>query len=667
MKRISSVLLFLTLVCLSLPTHAQQQLDFLEDLTEHEDIKQMLPDYVKARAHGMLAKRREDVAKLRTPEDFARRKAYVRKIIAEAIGGFPERTPLNARVVGVLERDDYKIEKIIFESQPNFYVTANLYLPKTGGSTTKHSIQGVQCLLVGDNVARYTIWDGIRALDYLLSRPEVDSTRIACTGNSGGGTHTAYLSALEDRIHVAMPSCYLTSWDQLLETIGPQDAEQNLVPWIGAGLDHPDFIYAFAPRPYIMLSAIRDFFSITGARNTYKEAKDVYRGLDAEVKMNMFEADDGHGYHQPRRLAGYNWLSRWFKGTEDHQPEPEGPIASFEELKVTETGQVATSLGGENVFTLNRKRAAGLDKKLPPLTSRGQATAYRTEMQSHLREVAAIETASGSPTVRPYGVIERDGYRIEKFVYESEPGIIVPSLLFVPEGSGRKPAIIYVHGAGKSTDADEGGEIEAFARAGYVVLAIDPRGVGETNTIERRPPGWSSYFGQWDSTMTGLLMGKSLVGMRVLDIEQGVNLLANRAEVDAARISAIGKGTAGVPLLYAAVLDNRIGRLVLEDSLVSYSAVVNQRIHQDVFENIAWGALKSYDLPDLVAALTPRPVWITNAVDPLGQQLPISDVERAYQGASEGYSRTGAADALHIVRRKADSNPKTVYPDWFTN
>ncbi len=439
MKRISSVLLFLTLVCLSLPTHAQQQLDFLEDLTEHEDIKQMLPDYVKARAHGMLAKRREDVAKLRTPEDFARRKAYVRKIIAEAIGGFPERTPLNARVVGVLERDDYKIEKIIFESQPNFYVTANLYLPKTGGSTTKHSIQGVQCLLVGDNVARYTIWDGIRALDYLLSRPEVDSTRIACTGNSGGGTHTAYLSALEDRIHVAMPSCYLTSWDQLLETIGPQDAEQNLVPWIGAGLDHPDFIYAFAPRPYIMLSAIRDFFSITGARNTYKEAKDVYRGLDAEVKMNMFEADDGHGYHQPRRLAGYNWLSRWFKGTEDHQPEPEGPIASFEELKVTETGQVATSLGGENVFTLNRKRAAGLDKKLPPLTSRGQATAYRTEMQSHLREVAAIETASGSPTVRPYGVIERDGYRIEKFVYESEPGIIVPSHCLSPRIRGASP------------------------------------------------------------------------------------------------------------------------------------------------------------------------------------------------------------------------------------
>ena len=727
MKRTSFIILFLALVCLPNLAPAQQQLDFLEDLSEHQNIKQMLPDYMKARAHAMLAKRREDVAKLRTPEDFARRKAHVRKTMAEAVGGFPERTPLKARVVGVLERDDYKIERIIFESQPSFYVTANLYLPKTGtgpypavlyplgherggksnpawqrnligfarkgfvaltwdpigqgeryqiydedlkrrktgGSTTEHTIQGVQALLVGDNVARYTIWDGIRALDYLLSRPEVDSTRIACTGNSGGGTHTAYLSALEDRIHVAMPSCYITSWDQLLETIGPQDAEQNLPPWIGAGLDHADFIYAFAPRPYIMLSAIRDFFSITGARNTYAEAKDVYRRLDAEVKMSMFEADDGHGYHRPRRLAGYNWLSRWFKGTEDHRPEPEGPIASFEELKVTETGQVSTSLGGENVFTLNRKRAAGLDKKLPPLSSRGQATAYRTEMQNRLRKVAAIETASGPPTVRPYGVIQRDGYHIEKFVYESEPGIIVPSLLFVPEGSGRKPAILYLHGEGKSTDAEVGGEIETFTRAGYVVLAIDPRGVGETNALERRSPGWSSYFGQWDSAMTGLLMGKSLIGMRVLDIQQGLSLLAARPEVDASHISAIGKGTGGLPLLYTAVVDDRIERLALEGSLVSYSAVVNQRIHQDVFEHIAWGALKSYDLPDLVAALTPRPVWITNATDPLGQQLPMADVEQGYEAASKGYSRTGAADGLHIIRRKADTDPKTVYPDWF--
>ena len=728
MNRLLSGLLLCSLILVPLVGRAQQELDFLGDLTEFRDIKQMLPEYMNARANEMLTKRREEVATWRGAADLAQRKSYVRKTIIEAIGGLPARTPLNAKVVGVIEHDDYKIEKIVFESQPNFFVTANLYLPKTGSgpypgvlyplgherggksnptwqrnliafamkgyvaltwdpigqgeryqiydkdferrkvvrSTTEHSVLGVQAILVGDNVARYTIWDGIRALDYLLSRPEVDSTKIACTGNSGGGTHTAYLSALEDRIHVAMPSCYLTSWGQLLDTIGPQDAEQVLLPWVGAGLDHPDFIHAFAPRPYIMLSGIRDFFSITGARSTFQEAKNIYRRLGAEDKIDMFEADDRHGYHQPRRLAGYNWLSRWFKGTEDHRPEPEGPIAGFEELQVTETGQVVTSLGGETVFTLNQKRAQQLNRNLPPISNRGQATAFRKTMQERIRQVAAVPDATAKPTIRPYGVIQRDGYRIEKFIYETEPGILIPSLLFVPESSGKKPAIVYVHGRGKSVDADEGGEIETFTKAGYVVLAIDPRGIGETNSLEDfNGSDFPRYFGQWNSTMTGLLMGKSLLGMRVFDVQKGLNLLAARPEVDSSRISAIGKEAGGVPLLLAAVLDDRIGRLALENTLVSYGAVVNQQLHQKVFENVAWGALKSFDLPDLVSAMTPRPVWVTNGVNPLGNQLPIPKVSEAYKAAMQAYSNTGGSKSLHIVRRKDDEKPSKAYAEWF--
>src|SRR5207244_8952449 len=111
--------------------------------------------------------------------------------------------------------------------------------------------------------------------DYLLSRPEVDPTRVACTGNSGGGTHTAYLSALDDRITVAAPSCFITSWRRLLESIGPQDAEQCLPPFLKHGLDHGDFIYVLTPKPYIMLTAIRDFFSISGAREPYSETSQV--------------------------------------------------------------------------------------------------------------------------------------------------------------------------------------------------------------------------------------------------------------------------------------------------------------------------------------------------------------------------------------------------------
>ena len=173
---------------------------------------------------------------------------------------------------------------------------------------------GIQCLLAGDSLARYTIWTEARAGTW--SRVPKLTLRDGVTGNSGGGTHTAYLAALDDRIHVAAPSCYLASWRALLETIGPQDAEQNLPPWLGAGLDHADFIYAFSPKPYLVLSAIRDFFSIAGSRATYSEAQRLYTLIGAPEKLQMFEADDGHGY-TPEKIAAYRRFGRWLKGIDD--------------------------------------------------------------------------------------------------------------------------------------------------------------------------------------------------------------------------------------------------------------------------------------------------------------------------------------------------------------
>lgn len=647
-----------------------EQLNFVTGLTEFRDLREMLPTYLRQKADELLAERARVVARLSGPEDLAGRRQYVRERLIAVIGGLPERTPLNPRVAGLVEREDYRIEKIIFESQPRFYVTANLYLPKRGqppypailyplghesgakahtawqqtlgslatkgfvglawdpagqgervqfwdadlnasklgGSTTEHSMLGIQCLLAGDNMARYTIWDGLRALDYLLSRPEVDRTRVGVTGNSGGGTHTAYLAALEDRLHVAAPSCYLTSWGQLLRTIGPQDAEQCLPPWIGAGLDHADFIYAFAPRPYLMLSAIRDFFSITGARNTFEEARRVYTLLQVPEKFDKFEADDGHGYSQPRRLAAYNWFSRYLKGVEDRAEEPKIQEATEQELWCTKTGQVATSLGGEDVFMLNRRRVEAL---------KAQRGAVR-DLAARVAGLIGFERPRGEVFVRPYGAFTRPGYRVEKLVYESEPGILVPSLLFLPEGGpGKKPAVVFANGAGKAAAMEE---VEPLVRAGLVVLAIDVRGWGETQPARIRPGGdFVRWFGDYESAMTALLLGKTLVGMRAVDVSRGVEILARRPEVDAECIYAHGKGGGALPVLYAALADERIRRVALEGLLASYEAVTSQRIHRDVFEQIVPGILKHCDIPDLLAALAPRRVALLSTTDPLGR------------------------------------------------
>lgn len=685
--------------------------DFLSGIEDFRNLKAMLPEYVNAQAKALLAERARKIQGFTSPQQVAERKAYIRARIMQTLGGaFPERTPLNARTVGTIQREGYKIEKVIFESQPKFYVTASLYVPTRGRgpfpailfplgheegakahdtwqqvlgsfaqkgyvalawdqigqgervqmydtdfgeskvrrSTTEHTIVGIQCLLTGDNLARYTIWDGMRALDYLLSRPEVDATRIGLTGNSGGGTHTAYLATLEDRIHVAAPSCYITSWTALLDTIGPQDAEQNLVPWIGAGLDHGDFIYAFAPRPFLMLSAIRDFFSIGGARATYREAQGIYKLMGVPEKLSMVEADDGHGYTKPRRLASYRWFGRWLKGVDDQEPEPEVTIATEEELFCTEAGQVAVSLGGETVFTLNQKRAEQLRPKGRPLAAE--------ELRNRVRSMTAFEAPKNALVVKPYGEITRAGYRIEKLTYESESGILIPSLVFVPEGGGaRKPAMIYVHGRGKSAAAAAGGEIEQFVKAGLIVLAIDLRGLGETRSLsDENGSDFPVYFGDFESAMTALHIGRPLVGMRMTDVLRGIDLLTARADVEPTKIYGFGKEAGAIPLLHAAAMDDRIGKIALEGMLASYQTIIQQRIHRQVFEQVIPGVLRLYDLPDVVAALAPRPVWIVNGVNALGQQMKLSELKTHY----------AAASTLHLAERRAVDKPTAFYGEW---
>ncbi len=592
-----------------------EELTFVSGLSEYRDFRKTLPAYLQRAALELLEQRKHAVTSA------AGRKTLLRRHMTEALGGFPERTPLNPRVTGVLERDGYRIEKIVFESQPRFYVTANLYLPTRGtppypailyplghepggksypvwqqmlgslarkgyvaltwdpvgqgerlqfydtdledtklrSGTTEHTMLTAQCLLAGDHLARYTIWDGMRALD--------------------------------DRIQAAAPSCYITSWERLLDALGPQDGEQNFPYWLSNGLDFPDFLYAFAPKPFLVLSAIRDFFPIDGARSTFAEAHKLYDNL------SMFEADDGHGYTAPRRAAAYRFFGRWLKGGEDNEPETDLPVSTAEELFCSRTGQISTSLDGEDVFSLNRRRVEG---------SKARRPAFSRDM---VQEVIHLQRPQGKVAVKRYGEVARPGYRIEKLMYETEPGILIPGLLFTPEGSPpKKPAILVADGKGKTASL---ARIEEFVRHGSVALSIDARGLGEGRDETRE------IFGDFTHSMTALLAGKTMVGMRVADILRGIDLLGERADVDAQRISAFGKGLGAVPML----LDPRIGEVTLEEMLLSYQSMVDRRIHQQMFEHVVPGVLRYFDLPDLVKSIAPRPVHMVKPVNPLGHEV----------------------------------------------
>ena len=197
------------------------------------------------------------------------------------------------------------------------------------------------------------------------------------------------------------------------------------------------------------------------------------------------------------------------------------------------------------------------------------------------------------------------------------------------------------------------------------VIRHDVRGAGETMVIESQQSNDTRpYFGDFDSAMTALLLGKPLVGMRAADIRRGVDLLVARAEVDPAKIYGFGKEGGAVPLLFAATLDERIKKVALEDMLVSYQSITARRIHRQVFEHVVNGALKFYDFPDLAAALAPRAVWIVNSVDPIGRRVDLAEMKKQYADSISAFRLLETENLIRIAVRKDQQRITAFYRDW---
>ena len=280
--------------------------------------------------------------------------------------------------------------------------------PKLGG-TRAHSMAGVGAMLLGRNTARFEIWDGMRAINYLQSREDIDPKRIGCAGNSGGGTQTAYFMALDDRIQCAAPSCYITSLRRLTDTIGPQDAEQNIHGQIARGMDHADYIIMRAPKPTLLCCATRDFFDIQGAWDSFRQAKRVYTRLGLPEGVDLVETDEEHGWTAELRSGTARWMRRWLLNTNAPLTGQECVILTDEEAQCTEQGQVLLLDGARSVYDLNAEIEAGYAAGRAALWSGDAAAAL-----ARVREIADIRPLDQVPacTVETLGTIDRGGYRI---------------------------------------------------------------------------------------------------------------------------------------------------------------------------------------------------------------------------------------------------------------
>lgn len=671
----------IAVLCHRLSAEAAEELRVFHRWIEWSDGGAMLMKHLNAEAFSHLDERDHVIVSLRSTADWERRQKETYEKLLDIVGPFPERTPLNPIITGVIKRDGYRVEKIVFESMPQYYVTAALFIPENlkkkhpailnvighstasfrrdsyqvvilnlvkkgfivlamdpygqgeridyfdpekgrstvGGSTAIHSYIGNQMFLTGVSPGRYFVWDGIRAIDYLLTREEVDPERIGVTGLSGGGTQTTYISIFDDRIKAVAPSCYITGFRRLLESIGPQDAEQNFYHAVARGLTHADFLEVRAPRPTLIVATTRDFFSIQGVRETYAEVKKAYAAFGHEDHLLLSEDDYEHGFTGKNRQATYAFFQHFLDLPGDPDDELV-EIISAEELNVTATGQLATSFKGRTLFDVHKVTVDRLATDLR--TSREKADRHLQRVHVKAKVLSGFRPVEQAGDVVFRGRYQRQGYALELLALSGEGDTVIPTLAFVPEGDGPHPVAIWLQPDGKAADAAPEGVIELWVRRGRIVLAPEVLGIGETrNTVV-------NY--QLAAHHETILVGRSLPGLQAADILRVVKYAQQRPDTSSRDIVALARGTLCPALLHAAAFEPEIRGIILERPLLSYHLVAAHRFYDyDMYATVA-GALTAYDLPDLAACCAPRRLIIIDPVDHLGDPASAPLFEQQY-------------------------------------
>jgi cephalosporin-C deacetylase-like acetyl esterase len=423
---------------------------------------------------------------------------------------------------------------------------------------------------------------------------------------------------------------------------------------IAKGVGYHDYIMPFAPKPYLINAGIQDFFSIRGTRETARKMEKIYSIFGKKGYFKLFESDEGHGYTRPRREATYAWLGKFLGGLPEAPMEFEMQPEPVRRLWSTPTGQVSTSYSdAETIGSLNLKSS-----QLYRIDTPHSAQEFDSFVESTLQTVTTRtgyrpRSISLRPETRGFATPVRGSKTIERLTLESEPGITLPALLIRPQRtSDNLPVVLYLPHRNKAWDLNT--DISALVTAGYTVLAVDLRGKGETERKNVRLGLFYDWFSlDWDIAMMALQLDKPLMTMRTQDIVRSVDLLSefNAGQLATAGIVVIGKGSAAVPLLHAALIDERISGVVLENGLVSWSRIVSQSMHRRQFDNILPGALTEYDLPVLAAALAPRPLALSSLVDPMGNVLDPKEVRVEYKLAADCYRLLGKSAQLTIMER----------------
>ncbi|MEA3224556.1 MAG: acetylxylan esterase [Planctomycetota bacterium] len=590
--------------------------------------KTMMSDYLTAIVDEQFAKRAALLARLKTAEDWDRHAAFIRNSMAAWTGPLPERTPLRARVTGRISRDRYTLEKILFESRPNFLISANLYLPKdypgprpavlnvighspAGKATDKvqrraiaqarkgfvalvvdcigqgerqvedyshvskppgnaHQIVGTQAFIAGTHIFNFMVWDVIRAVDYLVSRSEVDPTRIACTGCSGGGMMTTYLLAFEPRITVAVPACNPCTWSHRVHANLGTDHEQVFFGAFATGIDpRGDPLFCQVPKPLLINATSDD--NLNPPSGVWDLSTWLYKAYSAHGEPHKFQTTmvkAPHGYNKEQREVAYAWMLQWLGGDSSDSREEDFAVEKEADTWCTAEG---------NVYRKPRSRSPHdlVFEYLETHVSRQEKT--RSQLRASIRKVLGLKDSAQQPQAE-VGEARRVGFsppfngggasptlQLTPVTIRPENGIILPAVwIEPPEKNAGGPVLIYLNDKGKSALVEEKIVVRTLLERGFRIFAVDLRGTGETS------PGMEGKF--WD-----FLAGWPIFGQRVADVRTIVQYLS-RSDTDGKGIYVWARGVSAIYAALAATLADSITGMVLEEPLLTFEQVVTTKV-----------------------------------------------------------------------------------------
>lgn len=614
---------------------------------EKPDLHQQLLD----RAERQQKERRAHFAAARSKADVEMLQQSLRAKFLRLLGGLPARQGVPpAKILGTIEAEDYVIEKLVFESFPGYFVSALLYKPRKitgrapgvlspcGHSNVgkaaspyqilhlnlvkrgyvvltydpvgqgersqfwdaqkkksrfnltcgEHAVLGNPLYLLGTNLARYRIWDGIRALDYLTSLPEVDSKRIGCVGNSGGGTLTAYISALDPRVKAAAIGCYITTLPRRMgnriQADPDSDPEQDIFGFVAEGIDHAGLLALRVPRPTLLATAQLDFFPIEGARESFAEAKKLYQATGAAEQVAMVEAAQRHGLSLPLRKAIYAFFDRWLAGRKVETEASEIAVKPrpAEELLVCKDEQVNVTFPSRHLLTLALDE---FDRRKEPKRER-TPLAELLRLDPEAADYRTIEMADGKPET--------------------------PTL------------VVCVNGNESRSWQEEKAFLQALEKRGHAVVVVDPRGVGSLRPkLSVRGHDYADPLVGVEENLAynAFLVGKSLLGMRVSDVQATVRKLAGRKKWS--RIVLCGRRDAALVACFTAAIEPSITHVAVEQMSLTYRWYFDPVGRPINAASVLPSLLRDYgDIDQVLAAIAPRRMLSAAGLGTTNERLP---------------------------------------------